>query len=162
VPLADGAYPIRLTARDTTDGTVLFGDTKLMRVRCADWRRLDANDPEGFCPTLVPGTPQGTTVDFFCAEAGDVRLEVWSQDSSHVGRTLDDGSPATGRHQVPWDGLDDGGGVLANGGYPYVLTAIDTTLCGVDFTDSTRATIACVASATPGPARASRALILAR
>ncbi len=149
--LADGDYPYRLTAREVSTAAVLFEDMRVARVRCGFWWSLGQNDPDAFCPAGVEGSPQGTSIFFRVPQTAEVHLEVWSRDSSHVVRTLVNGMLAAGQHVVSWDGRDDGGGDLANGAYPYGMTALDLGQSCVEvFHDAKVATLAC-AAATPEP-----------
>lgn len=68
-----------------------------------------------------PFNPQ-TTIAFDLPEARDVRVRVYALDGSLV-RTLVDDRLVQGRHEVVWNGRDDGGRQVATGAYFYRIAA---------------------------------------
>lgn len=93
------------------------------------------NDPDPFCGS--------TSIRFAMPVVAEVTLAVWNPDSTHVVRTLISGMLSPGYHEVIWDGRDDQGSALANGLYPYVITAVEAPGEPPAFTASLRATIEC-------------------
>ena len=65
--------------------------------------------------TPKPFNPR-TTVRFALPESGPVRLLVFNQMGQRV-KVLVDGERAWGRHQVVWEGADEGGRLVASGVY---------------------------------------------
>ncbi|MFO7607810.1 MAG: FlgD immunoglobulin-like domain containing protein, partial [Candidatus Krumholzibacteriia bacterium] len=63
-----------------------------------------------------------TVIAFTLPRDGAVRLQVFDL-KGRVVRTLVDGPRTAGRHQVRWDGLDQGGSAAASGTYLYRLVA---------------------------------------
>ncbi|MFH1569747.1 MAG: FlgD immunoglobulin-like domain containing protein, partial [Gemmatimonadota bacterium] len=76
--------------------------------------------------SLEPGYPNpfnaSTTIPFAVPAPAPVRLEVYDGLGQRV-RTLVSGAVEPGRHQVVWDGLDDGGSPVGTGVYYCRLTA---------------------------------------
>ncbi len=62
-----------------------------------------------------PANP-AITVEFELPRAGSARLEIIDPAGRRI-RTLMDGWKETGRHQVRWDGRDEGGRAMASGTY---------------------------------------------
>jgi endonuclease/exonuclease/phosphatase family metal-dependent hydrolase len=94
---------------------------------------VDAGDPDGIVPparTLLfaphpnPVTGARTQLRFDLARPGRVRLAIFDARGRHVATVLD-GGRAAGRHAVPWDGLEAGGGAAANGVYFAQLVSED-------------------------------------
>src|SRR5262245_21210161 len=80
--------------------------------------------------TLSQNTPNPftarTTIGFTLPHAGRVRLGVFDLAGRRV-RSLSEGDLAAGRHEVPWDGRDDGGRPVRAGRYLYRLELPDGT-----------------------------------
>jgi hypothetical protein len=83
---------------------------------------LEQNVPNPFCPG---GTSGDTEIRMALPQEAHILLEVWSQDTTVVVRTLFDQVGAPGYHGVRWDGRDGGGAVLPDGDYPYTMTATE-------------------------------------
>jgi alpha-tubulin suppressor-like RCC1 family protein len=69
-----------------------------------------------------PFNPE-TKFVFALPQAGEVKLNIYSLTGQLV-RTLVDGKIAAGRHEIPWNGQDQFGQVVANGVYWYQLVVI--------------------------------------
>ncbi len=102
---------------------------------------LYQNDPNPFC-NISGG--QVTTFSFFCPEDAFVTLQVLSSDTTLVLADLVSDTTAAGYHSTAWDGTGDGGVVLPQGDYPYVMTAYVGRPPVFDFADTLIATIECV------------------
>ncbi len=76
--------------------------------------RLDQNSPNPFNPR--------TTISYALAAAGPAKLTIFDA-SGRVVRTLVDEPQTAGRHEVVWDGSDNGGRRVAAGIYWTRLTA---------------------------------------
>jgi hypothetical protein len=96
---------------------------------------LRQNEPNPFCGQ--------TRIEFALPIQVQVTLQVWNPDSTQVVRTLIQGVLPAGYHSIIWDGCDDGGTALANGSYPYVLTATEEPGGPPVFEASFRAAIDC-------------------
>ncbi|MFO7608732.1 MAG: FlgD immunoglobulin-like domain containing protein, partial [Candidatus Krumholzibacteriia bacterium] len=68
-----------------------------------------------------------TVIAFTVPRDGAVRLQVFDL-KGRVVRTLVDGLRTAGRHEVRWDGLDQGGSAAASGTYLYRLTTAEGTV----------------------------------
>ncbi|MFQ5432887.1 MAG: flagellar hook assembly protein FlgD [Nitrospinota bacterium] len=69
---------------------------------------------------------QASTMSFNLGEAAtSVRIHVLDS-SGEVVRTLYRGSLSEGRHEVQWDGMADGGGIVPDGLYSYVVDAVNS------------------------------------
>jgi alpha-tubulin suppressor-like RCC1 family protein len=66
-----------------------------------------------------PFNPE-TKFAFALPQAGEVKLNIYALTGQLV-RTLADGTMAAGRHEIPWNGQDQSGRVVANGVYWYQL-----------------------------------------
>lgn len=86
-----------------------------------EWSLLP-NDPERFC-NLPPESPEVTTIQFAIDQTSEVRLEVWSPDTTSILTTLIQGQLAAGYHTRVWSGDDDGGEPLPAALYPIKLIA---------------------------------------
>jgi hypothetical protein len=102
---------------------------------------LYQNDPNPFCNA---SRNYVTAFSFFCSEDAFVTLQVLSSDTVAVLAELVCDTTAAGYHSIPWDGRDDGGALLAQGDYPYVMTAYVGRPPVFDFADTLVATIECV------------------
>lgn len=78
--------------------------------------RLEPNAPNPFNPS--------TRLAFDLGHDGAISLVVHDLAGHHV-RQLVDGALLAGRHQVTWDGRDDGGRPVASGTYVYRLETAD-------------------------------------
>jgi FlgD Ig-like domain len=103
----------------------------------ASWSLLQ-NDPNPFCPGV-------TRIEFAAPQSAEVELDVLSPDGTMVARVLVHGVLAAGLYTVAWDGKDSNGVVLADGDYPYRLTALDSG-GGVLFQDTKIASVSCLVS----------------
>jgi len=101
------------------------------------WSLLQ-NDPNPFCPGV-------TRIEFAVPQAAEVEVVVLSTDGTMVVRELVHGALAAGFFTVAWDGQDSNGVVLADGDYPYRLTALDMG-GNVLFQDTKTATLSCLVS----------------
>jgi len=98
---------------------------------------LRQNDPNPFCTR-----PGSTRIEWAAPQAAHVRLVVLSSDGTTVLRTLQDGDLVAGLFTLIWDGRDASNVPLADGTYPYRLTATGPT--GPILFEATRtATVLC-------------------
>jgi len=103
-----------------------------------DWA-LNQNLPNPFC-----NESSITRIQYALPQQCDVLLQVWNPDTTVVVRVLVDGAQSAGYFEVVWDGRDEGGALLANGEYPYSLTATQTGGGPVLFESTLVASIHCV------------------
>jgi hypothetical protein len=94
---------------------------------------LYQNQPDPFYNGLgSEGTEFRCDLRQYCRAA----LRVWDEPMSLVVRDiLPDGWYEAGRHGIKWDGLNETGGLLSEGTYPYTLIARDS-LGNVLFADT--------------------------
>jgi len=119
--------------------TAAVGDTPVPPPSA--WNLLQ-NDPNPFCPGA-------TRIEFAAPQSAVVVLAVLSTDGTTVIRELVHGALAAGLFTVTWDGKDTNGVLVADGDYPYRLTALDTD-ANVLFEEEKVATVACeVDAASP-------------
>lgn len=107
------------------------------------WSLLQ-NDPDPFC-----NDPGVTVIQFAAPQVAEVRLEVWSPDTTQVVRTIVHGALPAGFHAVVWDGKDDAASLLPDARYPYSLTALSTSTGALLFGDMRVAEISCATPAVP-------------
>jgi photosystem II stability/assembly factor-like uncharacterized protein len=85
---------------------------------------LDADRPQIAGAELLQSSPNpvvsNTRIGFTLPRDGRARLTVFDVAGRRV-RTLADGEWTAGRHEVPWDGTDDGGRRVPAGNYRYRL-----------------------------------------
>ena len=104
---------------------------------------LFQNDPNPFC-----SNPGATRIDFAVPQSASVELVVLSPDGTQVVRTLTNGMLAVGLFSVVWDGRDANNLPVAEGAYPYRMTATDAQAV-VLFQGTKTATVECVLSIQP-------------
>jgi hypothetical protein len=105
---------------------------------------LQQNDPNPFC-----NNPGVTAIRFTAPQAAEVRLEIWSPDTTQVVRALVHGILNAGQYEVVWDGKDGMAALLPRDSYPYSLTAFDAFTGGFFFSDMRVAEISCVSPTVP-------------
>lgn len=107
---------------------------------------LNQNDPNPFCPASVGGN---TDIRMTVAQQSRIVLQVWGSDTTAVVRTLVNGVLPAGYHSVLWDGRDDNGSILVDGGYPYAMTATDPESGEQIYFGMLVATVECGTAARP-------------
>lgn len=105
----------------------------------SSWLLLQ-NDPDPFCPGA-------TSINFAAPQPAEVELVVLSLDGASVLRTLVNEALQAGFFTVIWDGKGAGGSDLADGTYPYRLTARDS-VGTIVFQDVRAATLLCTVPAS--------------
>jgi hypothetical protein len=101
------------------------------------WLPMPGSEPEPLQPTTgsdamfaLANHPNPfnnlTTISYLLPTGGQARLRVYDMTGRQVRLLLDAEQPA-GAHQIIWDGLDDGGGVLSTGAYFYTLELNSST-----------------------------------
>ncbi len=101
------SFPVRVRAIDT--GRMIDGEG-LVDTRGA--KTYAAPSP------FAPSRGQSCMVVYSLAEADEVSVDIYDFSSRKVRALVDGESRPGGRHhREPWDGLDDGGGQVANGVY---------------------------------------------
>ncbi len=120
---------LRFEDRSRGAGSVSFGDVKL---RDVENNEISVNLKTGYADDglaqfkLTGGYPNpfssSTEIRYVLAEAGPVTLAVYSMLGSRVA-LLEQGAREAGYHSITWDGRDDKGKSLPEGGYLCILYA---------------------------------------
>ena len=77
--------------------------------------QLGQNAPNPFCADPQVAGSSATEIQFALPLRTEIRLTVWSPDTTTVVRTLVYGVLSAGYHSVWWDGRDTGGQLVADG-----------------------------------------------
>jgi hypothetical protein len=99
---------------------------------------LYQNDPDPFCGDTV--------IRMDVPQQAFVRLEVRTPDDQGTVRLLVEEMLMAGVHTIVWDGRDQGGVLLADGAYPYRMTAAEAPGAPPLFEDTKTATLLCAAA----------------
>ncbi|MCG8430798.1 MAG: Ig-like domain-containing protein [Candidatus Omnitrophica bacterium] len=76
-------------------------------------------EPQSFNPRVNETVAIGYTLD----EAANVTLDIYDLDNTLIRQLLNGTSRQTGPHNETWDGRNDSGGIVADGGYTFTIEA---------------------------------------